>query len=235
MALTDNLVAYYKFDNNSNDVTWTNDWTDTNMSYSTSTKLLWTHSADFASASSKINLPANILSNIATWNYTINVWLYISSHTVNWAIYTQSANNQSDFILYRVNSWWTITWFYRDWSVSDQHLTTTTTTVPTWAWSMVTISVNWDWTDPTIYINGSVASIWTQTTTWSPLTPTTTRCNIGILDRITTDNDYRDYMDWYWIRTRTLSSSEVTELYNGGAWLQYPFTTANTTNFFFMM
>jgi len=230
MALTDNLVAYYKFDENTGSTAWdsvgSNDGT-----ISGATRTTWKINSwlSFDWTNDEVSL-WNISSLFTTNEASLVMWVKLDVATpVNvaqtWfaAFWTDSARSHypfTDGLAYietfrssRVNSI----------SLSGSIDRTT--------WHMVTITTT-PWTNWwKMYQNDTLI----HQTTWeaSVSIPTSS----FIWKSVSAGGD--SFIDWVvdevWLRSRTLSSSEITELYNSWAWLQYPFSTANTTNFFFMM
>ena len=80
MALSDNLVAYYKLDGNSNDSVASNNGTDTNISYSSSYGKI-SQGASFNGSSSKIAYPSGIY-NLPSGNnsYTFAGWFQVADN-----------------------------------------------------------------------------------------------------------------------------------------------------------
>ena len=73
MALTDNLISYYKLDSNSNDSVGTNNGTDTSVSY-VAGKI--GNSGSFNGSTSIIKCPAASIR--PTGNFTVNAWIKTS-------------------------------------------------------------------------------------------------------------------------------------------------------------
>ena len=76
MALTDNLVSYYKLDGNSTDIVGAKNGTDTSITYSIDNGKI-VQGAGFNGSSSKIDvsLPLNLNNN-----FTINLWMKYTSN-----------------------------------------------------------------------------------------------------------------------------------------------------------
>jgi hypothetical protein len=69
-----NEVAFYKFENNSNDSTGSNNGTDTSITYTSGSGIIGTYSADFNGSSSYISVPHSSTFNW-TNNKTLSVWV----------------------------------------------------------------------------------------------------------------------------------------------------------------
>ena len=69
-----NEVAFYKFENNSNDSTGSNNGTDTSITYTSGSGIIGTYSADFNGSSSYIIVPHSSTFNW-TNNKTLSVWV----------------------------------------------------------------------------------------------------------------------------------------------------------------
>lgn len=70
----DDEVAFYKFENNSNDSTGSNNGTDTSITYTSGSGIIGTYSADFNGSSSYISVPHSSTFNW-TNNKTLSVWV----------------------------------------------------------------------------------------------------------------------------------------------------------------
>jgi len=99
---------------------------------------------------------------------------------------------------------------------------TVTLTIGTWYF----ISATWDTGGTmTLYLNGSSVATNTSTGTYSlSMTP---RLTIGTWWDSPLSGTLKGKVDEVGIWSRALSSSEITELYNSGTGLSYPFTTFN--------
>lgn len=231
MALIDNIQAYYKFESNLNDSVWSNNWTGTAITYwtwiiwnawafnwSTSKDLLWTDTCNF------------------TGSFTISFWVKFTSvgayevmfSNFNqapswiywyWYICRINPSNQVEFVI------------ANDSSV----LLTTSATVTTGTWyHIVFVRTGSTWS--AIYINWT-SSVSNSSTT-NPTYPTFSfhPC-IWALEYYSWSYLNAQYLnsniDELWIWTRALTGTEITQLYNWWAWLQYPFSSWNSNFFMF--
>ena len=94
MALTDNLVAYYKLDGNSNDSVGTNNGTDTAITYSTANGKIG-QGAGFNGTTSVINF-TDTLAWRPTGSFSISFW-FSSTSTTQSGIISNSIINTGDF------------------------------------------------------------------------------------------------------------------------------------------
>lgn len=104
-------------------------------------------------------------------------------------------------------------------------------TATTSAWFQYAVVIN-STVSVDLYVNGSN----TNTAAAIFIAAGLNNLSIGALGRTTPLQFYSGLQDeiGYW--TRALSGSEVSQLYNGGVGLQYPFTgTTNNSNFFLFM
>jgi len=99
-------------------------------------------------------------------------------------------------------------------------------TPSTGTWYYVVCAFDVDTTNAVIYVNGS--SIGTQTGGAAPLDGGTFYCGT----RSGGDAGFMDgLLDECGLWNKTLTSDEVTSLYNSGNGLAYPFTTTSATHF----
>lgn len=235
MALTDNVVSYWKADESSwtlvSDVLWNNNWT-----ASTSALVWWTW---------KIN---NWL-DFTWWNHLVSAgvtWMDNGDKTIAMRIYPTnnswtSVISQPFNIFSTRSTGWFITIAYSHdhtnssfrnaWAISNTSNTyfpLQLTSNPTW-WSRHFICYTQSWTTAKAYYNGSNET--TDTLSWTIDSPNWTRIWCGIVSG-SNGNYFDGNIDEIWYRDRALSDSEILELYNSWAWLQYPFGEVNTTNFF---
>lgn len=201
MALTDNLVAYYKMDGNSNDSVGSNNGTDTSMSYVTG-KI--NQGASFNGSSSYINLPFNV---DQANDYTCGFWFNTTNGSSGYLV--DSAKNPNRFVVYLDTS--KVTYW-----VKNNTIQTSTISTSTWYYVVVTK----DGSTYSLYLNGTLV------TTQSAGSATTTDNNTRLgASEDSAGAKYTGLIDEVGIWSRALSAAEVSQLYNSGAGLQYPFTT----------
>ena len=216
MALTDNLVAYYKLDGNSNDAVSSNNGTDSNITYDSAYGKI-NQGALFNGGSSFID--THITSNPGTGDFGISLWAKTTS-TSNPLIMIQKYNGSGD-------NWWLGvsggTTNVAHFSVNGTDLTGTT-------------KINdGNYHHIVAYRTSGVLYLYVDNVSQGSVAYSGS-CNPGgniIIGRFGTG--------YYWwsgdldeivYRTAGFTSTEVSQLWNGGDGLQYPFTTANTSNFF---
>lgn len=228
--LTDNLVAYWKLDGNSND-SGANAYngTDTSMSYVAGK--IW-DCWEFNWSTSKIDLAngAWFTGNAAR---TIAAWVKIDSIWGNnyYSIFANGANSwwqDFQFILHTPDS--TTANLYVRRYFDDQNSVNIYSSINTTDFFHVAVTYNWvtTWTATNgawirFYLNGAEIDRWTSKTN---VTFNTSQSNVWISRPLWTS-----YWDWkideVWVRGRELTSSEITTLYNSGNWLSYPFETSD--------
>lgn len=224
-AMTDNIVAYYKFDNDT--------LTDalevynlTNNGTTTTTTAIIDDARNNTGANSIHyygNVPLASHSDI-----TINIWIKPSSlDTTPRFPYMHCIDNSSSDLCYKI-------YVYNNRLVLERNhgggVTTNPTiyySLPTNAWTMVTLVYNS--TDVLGYING----------TFKNNTPNTGSTNTGTINELvfyryntegtyvpTAGYDYYGLIDEVGLWNRALTPTEIgTTLYNSGTGLSYPFST----------
>lgn len=234
MALTDNLVAYYKFDENTGSTAWdsvgSNDGTITWATWTTWKINDW---LEFTwEDTDRVDIGSWVM---PTWNNerTINMWINPDGMAVaqerifwswtlsngTWFDRTAELLGPTPYILFR-HQWGNIRFPW----ISD------------WSWQMVTIVVPSGATmtsDVKLYIDWVEATGTRNAGSDQTLNTWVSDVYIGNSPEYPSDS-FDGKIDEVGIWSRALSSSEITELYNGGAWLQYPFTTTQW-NFFMVM
>lgn len=224
MALTDNLVAYYKMDGNSNDSVGSNNGTDTSISYVTG-KI--NQGAGFNGSSSRIVIADNSSLRISG-NITMSFWTYLTSRpTGTYSFYTfitkkyNGTNQGYYFDLFCDGGPNTVIRCGSYYNPSDYN------TVSNFTDSELNVWVNWvgiyDGTAWKLYKNGNLISSTNQA---SGAISSNEEVDIGFANL---NGSYARYLngaiDEVGIWSRALSPTEVSQLYNSGAGLSYPFTT----------
>ena len=206
MALTTNLVSYYKLDANSNDSVWSNNWTGTAISY-VSGKI--SNCASFNGTSSKITWLPTIPNNN---NFSINLWMYDSGSIsvdmnmmadVWWWYFILSSHDDTSDSKFKINffdTWWKVL------KETTGHSLNT--------WIMYTITV-WAWTLK-LYKNWNLDN---SLAVWNLISI----ANALQLWQNANTRWYNWLLDEVWIWPFALSYTEVTELYNSWAWKTRPF------------
>lgn len=224
MALTDNLVAYYKLDGNSNDSVGSNNGTDSNITYGSSYGKI-NQGALFNGSSSKIDLSNNLNSVTYNSSYSFQFWFNISSFPTGSTFYKVFGNDNSSasngvFIDFyggnlRIgnNGGANISYPFSNFSTN------------TWYHIVVTYTYN---SNMLLYVNGNL--VLTSSGTGAALS-TSDGAAFGYY-RSLPGRYFNGDLDELGVWSRALSDTEITTLYNGGAGLTYPFTAANNSNFF---
>lgn len=220
MALTDNLISYWKLDESSGnaaDSVASNTGTNTSVSYS-SGKI--NNGADFNGTSSELNFGSDSSLDDLT-AFSISVWLkpttfsgsrYFLGKTKKYA--TIYGNGQ---FRYQIEHGTT---------EADTYTNTGALTFGSWNHVVVTYSQAGD-RKIRIYINGSEASYGAQTASAGTL-QSDASYNFYAASINNLSSWYYGSMDELGIWGRAISSAEVTSLYNGGSGLPYPLSTGYT-------
>jgi hypothetical protein len=227
MALTDNIVAYYKFDSdNSNDSVSSNNGTDTAMIYNSSAGKI-NDGASFNGSTSIISLPSGVYTLFsAKSSFSINCWIQLQNYTNQYSIFstnTSVGNFSSTGGYFFVDPTTGTLDFYRgDGSGTDE--ITSSSAVGTNVWTMVSITS--DGSNLNLYVNGNSAA------TAITMTKTSPTQQVGVVGSEYfngTNNDFWPrYIDELGFWSRALSPSEITQLYNSGSGLQYPFSSTSS-------
>lgn len=226
MALTDNIVAYYKFEWNANDSASTNNWTSNNITFSSGNgKIL--QGGGFNGTSSNITVPTSAWLEI-TWTWiSFSFWIYPTANLTNNGVLFKGASS---------SQWNYSCWFF--YGSAMRMLFRLNGSISEWSWqatSSSNVSQN-VWTHVACTYNGSTQKIyfnWTEVWSQSYSSSISSDTNSLILWYY-----YWQAYDFQWnidevgIWNRWLTSSEVTELYNWWAWISYPFTPSVNSNFF---
>ena len=225
MALTDNLVSYYKLDGNSNDSVGSNNGVDTNVSYNVSYGKIGQGASVTGTGkivtSSNVGISGQGARTMAGW-FNCQTQPSASEKQAFFGLGTLSNNNWFCMALSGDNS------KKGQFSIYGTDLFTTSVLTPLTSagWHFVVIR----------YSGGALSS---STLKFSidnvdyPFasytgTPNTTNSTMTIGDYNGGSGwQYKGYFDEVGLWSRALSSTEVGELYNGGAGLTYPFTTFN--------
>lgn len=224
-TLLGGLLGYWKLDGNSNDSLMLHNGVDTAITYS--------------AANGKIVQGAGMngtSSYIRTFNYTelhgatqfsASCWINFTSHTFNYMLSKWNYATQGAFTFRSTNTA-AFTFFIAD-SVGDVGNNTITTPIqslPLGIWHHITIVYNGALVGGTnkarIYLNGALITGNTEAGTIpSALTSANADFMTGLLEGTTSFLDGKTDEIGLW--SRALTQAEVTELYNTGAGVQYPF------------
>jgi hypothetical protein len=222
-AITDtNLVAYYDFNNTSGDLIdlkgYDNNGSNTGVTYSQTGKINSSYLYQGRSVSSKTAISPTGFNT--TGNLTISFWIKgtIQGSGENPNIFSWGNSSSSSNI--GCLHWDNSSTAYLTCNLNENNTSglTTSTNVLNNNWNMITMT--WNGTDYNIYVNGSYKGTKSKSGTISG-----SSFHIGDLVSSPTNTQFLGNIDEFSIWNKVLSQSEVTELYNSGAGLTYPFTT----------
>lgn len=234
MALTDNLISYWKFDESSGDAAdahGSNTLTNNNTTPFVAGKINNAADMERTSAQSFSIADASQSGLDITGDFSIQMWLKVEADPTGVAYVLQdkragdtggySVRYADDGAIRLIARW-------KDGAnASEGHIDQTLTAG---SWFHVVFAINTDGPNGTIYVNGSGTALTMDATAATVISNTAAAFVLG--DQPTpAGNSYDGLMDEVGIWDRVLTSDEVTELYNGGAGLAYPFTTASSKNF----
>lgn len=240
MALTDNIISYYKLDETTgttvtDSVGNQNGTLQSNSAFGTGKINNGFVTSSDQSSNAGILFGANASHDLSQYPSTISAWFktnYKSTQENSYMnIFTtqKTTTNYSGFSLFMLMGATSgdrgkINLFYRNSSGSTYQLTTSSTyNDGNWHFVVATIASNGAMK---MYIDGGEAL--TGTTASGALFTSTKSSAIGVNHSGAPDDVWVGSLDEIGFWSRELSSDEVSELYNSGAGLQYPFTTATT-------
>lgn len=222
MALTDNLSSYYKMEGNSNDAAGSNNGTDTAITYSTANGKI-TQGAGFNGSTSKITATATAITGACSfggWFYTNSIGTTTkgliqnyqqNSNPSGWRLFFDSSSKAH--VVVGKNTGLTAGTDYQEVAGS--------TTISTGQWYFI-VGVYSPSSYLKVYVNNS------EDGTSSSVPSAITNPNVfrmGCTNASGTDGEFLNgKMDETFYYSKALSTTELTELYNGGAGLQYPFS-----------
>lgn len=232
MALTDNLVAYYKLDGNSNDSVGSNNGSDSGITYDASYGKIGQGAS--GNGTSYTSIPSQAAFNLQS-SFTLLSWVYLTSYGKGTSyeeriISKDSVTSENRCFIFSTSgpaetgNVGKLRFIY---NIISNYSVFSTSTVGLNGWYYVGI-VSTAGTY-TFYINGvaSGSGSINITPAYQGTAPLSLRSIIN--------DQYREsmigYQDEVGIWSRALSSTEIGELYNSGAGLQYPFSVGSS-NFF---
>ena len=221
MALTDELLNYWKLDEssgNASDSVGSVTLTNSNVTYS-SGKI--NNCAVFNSGTDKLT---GTIADIDSYSdgWSISFWAYHNNTAIGREWLWQIGESSSLGTCF-VGTWespWTNLWFKFGNGETSFYGTNTSQSIPNEEWFHIVATVNG--TSQKLYYNGSLVSNVTKTNT---IRNNNTTLTVG--------NDSGNSYPWdgsvdeVGIWSRALSSDEVSTLYNSGNGLQYPFSTTS--------
>jgi len=215
MALTDNLVSYYKLDSNSNDSIGTNNGTDTAITYSAG-KI--GQCAGYTNSSTKIVITEN--TSLALTEFSISFWFQIPDITWFKPLFRRSSAFTQGYLVYVSGN----SVFGYIGNGADISTAGVTVVANTWYKGLLR------WSNTTKVLSLRINN-------WTPVTVTTGTniTNSGVLNLLYDVPNIiagNAKLDEVWIWNRVISDSEDDQLYNGWSWLTYPFWNSNFFMFF---
>jgi hypothetical protein len=227
MALIDNLIRYYKFDENTG-----TDIVDSKGAGNATFAGVGTHwtpsgkinagglfaSDSYASFSDAADLDGLTAISIAAWTYqtTVNVNNVICSKRSAWS---------STGIPFELTSTGAPSRYF-SWRIKGNGNIITDTDVAIAANTWYFVVGTWDGSTTKLYVNATKEA---EAAASVSLTANDTNPHIGILPSIGENTKGR--IDELGIWSRALTQEEITALYNGGSGLTYPFTTTSIKKF----
>lgn len=235
MALTDNLVAYWKLDESSG-----------NASDSVGSATMTNNSVTYSTG--KINNGAVFDSSAAKYLTTSAVSLFGNAFSISGWIkpsVTDSSNKEwfsfvpSSGAAYVVKAEGTATskvrilLFNSAGSIAKDYITSSSGILTQNNWTHLVMT--WDGTTLSLYANGTAQTFSKSSDAGVTLSNTSRLFALGIESGVSGGgNRFDGTQDEVGVWSRALSSSEVTQLYNGGLGFQYPFVNQNS-NFLMLM
>lgn len=224
---TTNLVGYWKLDGDSSDATGNgHTGADTTMSYSTTNAVI-NQAGTFNGTTSKILIPDSAGFDSPTTAVSLTGWFYITG-TVTGTIIGKCpiAGLNGTYIRLDVNGAKLNATIDGDSTIAINGTTSLSTNTKYFA------ALTYDGATVSLWLGagGTVAKDAADQSTTIATTPGTGSVGIGVLGDFASGQFIGagtiDEVSWW---TRGLSASEISELYNAGAGLAYPFTGGATT------
>mgnify|MGYP000938792718 CR=1 FL=1 len=226
MALTDNLIAYYKLDGNSNDISG-NDFngSDKDISYDNAYGKI-NKGADFNGSSSKIALPTltNLWSN---QEITVCFWAKRDDFDNSEGIFYYGGDNANNSIAIRLLNTGKLWAFIDDTSSSFDFSLSSTSSIADnnyHFYSVVFTKNESSVATIKLYIDGSPDGSNTKNS-MGTFNGTSYRWIGGYISGSSYSSVYDGKLDEIGIWNTELSSTDISTLYNSGTGLQYPFIT----------
>jgi len=213
-TLTNGLVSYYKMEGNSTDFYGSNNGSDTSITYGTSYGKI-NQGASFNGSSSTISIPDTTSLQI-TGDVTVSLWVYSNILSTDSHFYTLLAKrNNPSYAPYAINfnnnnSGSNFQWFFGD-GTSFRISSYTGATFPYQQWTLVTCT----------RASGIMKTYWNgvlkQTTDLSAYTPNGAVGTNLTFGEFGSSEYFSGDLDEIGVWNRALNSTEISDLYNGGA------------------
>lgn len=224
MALTDNLLAAYNFDGNSNDSFGANNGTDVSIVYNSSYGKI-NQGALIDAATDKISFADW---GLGTGDFTVSIWMKPITSLVNGTniVFSKQANTPSYGVYWGlIINTGLFEFDHYDGSTDNFFFGTTSVSLGTYYHLVVTRAGD----TVSLYVNNSLEASQTGYATRNFGGAILNGLGNQVLNAAT--GNYDILQVW---KGKALSAGEISQLYNGGAGLQYPFTTPTTNSNFLM-
>lgn len=216
MALTDQLTEYYKFSGNSVDSVSANNGTDTNITYNTSNGKIG-QGAGFDGATSKIVLGTAIA---RPTNVSVSAWIKTASNSANQFIFADSDVGASNWWAFILQGGQKLRFSWANSNGNNQQWETTNVVISDTNFHHVVATCVGSTGTPVVYVD-NVSAAMTGLSNSGATLPTAQGTQIG--SWTPASQFFNGAIDELGVWTRALSSGEVSQLYNNGNGLQYPF------------
>jgi len=226
MALTDNIVAYWKLDESSGNASDStgNGYTLTNTNTVSYASAIRNNGADFTASNTNKSLRVNSNLGIDGGNITIAGWIYLYDQTGLIAIQTQSSTAQVEYS-FKIEGGG-IKANRNKISVAENQTTVYTLSNSTWYHCALT----YDGSTVTLYVNGTSRATVASTGNGGATTQNATSIGCDVNTGTGSSQFFNNMKaDEVGIWSRALSSGEISTLYHSGGGIQYPFTGASAT------
>lgn len=239
MALTDQLVAYYKLDESSGNATDTvGGFTLTNTNTVGYGAALINNGADFGAGNTNKRLQVANDLGIDGGAISINIWVKmkaeIASGTQTFFVHGGATSHVNDMVAYDYNGGTRQLTLNRQQQNTANNTASGAATLGTANFNMITYT--YDATTAKLYLNGNSTPIASLTTSGNGAS--------GSADQFFIGHDNGEWLNTYssiiadegGVWSRALSTAEISSLYNSGSGFAHPFTavTANSGFFNFM-
>lgn len=220
MALTDNLISYWKMDSNANDTVGSNNGTATSVTFSTGNGKI-NEGAGGLTTSSKIEVADHASLNMTS---AVSFAFWCNTTSTGGQYHTFIAKGNANGYIMRVDGANSKYEMYLKLGATLRNVKSATTIV-NGSWKHIVGT--YDGSTMKIYVDGSLSN----SASFSGSIATTSAV-LGIGHDITDGGNNVHLIgaiDEVGIWSRALTSDEVSLLYNGGAGNQYPFSTGSAT------
>lgn len=218
MSLLTGLVSYWKLDGNSNDSHGINNGVDTSVSYIAG-KI--NQAANYVLSNSKITIPSSTSLNSPTTALTFSLWVNITTYENNRFIAIKTFGGGSGDYYFGTSS---IKFYAR--SSAGTGVVNSLENITTGTWNHLSM----------VYVSGVSLEFFvngiSQGVDLSPGTIQSANESLTIGGYAFADISIKGTVDEVGLWSRALTTDEITELYNSGAGLTYPFLSGSKSNFF---